>query len=517
MFLAGGSYAQIPNLDNFMRKYRNVLYLMEEYYLDTVNVEKLVNQSIIAMMQTLDPHSYYISKEEYKAVHEPLDGNFEGIGIEFSILEDTLIVVSPLSGGPSERVGLLSRDRIIKVDGINIAGIGLTNTKVQSLLRGAKGTRLTVTIKRDNDVLDFEIVRDKIPINSVAAAYEVKPGIAYLKLSTFAQTSMTEIDEAFARFNKSGSLILDLRGNGGGFMSVAIELADQFLDAGKLIVYTEGMHVPTQRAISTNDGYFTQGNLVILIDEGSASASEIVSGAIQDWDRGLLIGRRSFGKGLVQNEFQLNDGSAIRLTIARYHTPSGRAIQTPYEKGKAEQYHLNRYLRMSSELFTADSITFPDSLKYSTLANNRVVYGGGGIMPDIYIPLDTSQYSKYSDALIRKGVIIQYVSAYMDKNKTSLQKKYPTMEKFKKSFVVDADLFAQLVAAGEKQGVPRDEQGIKISGDFLKKRIKALIARGLFNESSYFQIINEDDVTFNKAVEALENWKQYNDKYLKSN
>jgi carboxyl-terminal processing protease len=487
---------------------------MDEYYIDTVNIEKLVNQSITGLMQALDPHSYYISKEDYKSMNEPLMGNFEGIGIEFSILEDTLIVVTPLSGGPSEKVGLLSRDRIIRVDGNNIAGTGLTNEKVYSLLRGQKGTKLTVTIKRDNAVLDFEIVRDKIPINSVDAAYEVKPGIAYLKLSRFAQSSMMEINEAFAKFNKPHSLILDLRNNGGGLMPIAVQLVDQFLGAGKLIVYTEGMHVPTQRAISTDGGYFKTGNLVVLIDEGSASASEIVSGAIQDWDRGIIIGRRSFGKGLVQQEFQLNDGSAIRLTISRYHTPSGRAIQTHYEKGKTEQYYKDFYSRISSEMFNADSIKFPDSLKYNTLVNNRVVYGGGGIMPDIYIPLDTSQYSKYSNALIRKGVILQYVSAYMDKNKTTLQKKYPTVEEFKKSFTVDANQFGQMVALGEKQGVPKDEQGIKISGNYLKKRIKALIARNLFNESGYFQIINEDDITFNKAMEALESWQKYSSEYL---
>lgn len=515
------SYAQLfsnigqNNFDKMVKKYGSVLYLMDSYYIDTVNVEQLVDEAIISSIKTLDPHSYYISKEEYKSMSEPLMGNFEGIGIEFSILEDTLIVVSPLSGGPSEKVGLKSSDRIIKVDGENIAGVGLTNERVHSLLRGTKGTKISITVKRGSSILDFDIIRDKIPLNSLDAAYEIKPGMVYVKLSRFAKNSMPEIYDAISEFKSPKSMILDLRGNGGGFMPVAIELADMFLNKGQLIVYTEGRNVPKQEAFATGKGTFKQGNLVILIDEGSASASEIVSGAIQDWDRGIIIGRRSFGKGLVQQEFPLNDGSAVRLTVSRYHTPSGRAIQTPYEKGKTEQYYTDFYERYTNEAFNADSIKFADSLKFNTLVKGRTVYGGGGIMPDIYVPLDTSRFSKYSSALLRKGTIFQFMSGYMDKNRTDFQNKFSSFDDFNKNFKVSDNLFNGIVEAGEKDGIKRDDEGIEISKEYLNEYIKALIARDLFSSSDYFKIVNESDPTYNKAIEVLSNWKRYDSEILK--
>jgi carboxyl-terminal processing protease len=512
-----GIFAQNYELDMALSKYHRVLYLMDKYYIDTISKQQIIDKAIINSLQTLDPHSYYISKEEYKSMTEPLEGNFEGIGIEFNILEDTLIVVSPLPGGPSEKVGLLSGDRIIKVDETNVTNINLTNQKVHSLLRGPKGSRITVTVRRGANVFDFEIIRDKIPINSLGAAYEIKPGMAYLKLSRFAKNTMTEIKEAFLTFNNPKSLILDLRGNGGGFMNIAKDLADQFFDRGKLLVYTEGLHVPVYREISTDEGCFKNGNLVVLIDEASASASEIVSGAIQDLDRGIIIGRRSFGKGLVQSEFALGDGSAIRLTIARYHTPSGRAIQSPYEKGNTEQYYKNLMSRISTEAFSADSIIFPDSLKYYTLVNNRVVYGGGGIMPDIYVPMDTSKYSDYSGALNRKDIIFQFITAYMDKNRTILKEKYNKADYFKQSYVVSDGLFDEMVASGEKNGVPKDAEGIKISKNYIKQYMKALIARDLFGYSTYYLIINEGDPVYEKAVEALNNWDKYKKEYLLKN
>jgi carboxyl-terminal processing protease len=484
------------------------------YYIDTVNQHQIIEKAIVSTLKTLDPHSYYISKEEYKAMTEPLEGNFEGIGIEFNILDDTLIVVSPLSGGPSEKVGLMSSDRIIAVDGKNIANINLTNEKVYSLLRGPKGSIVIITVKRGNSITDYEITRDKIPMTSVDAAYEIKPGLAYLKLSRFAKNSMNEIEEAFARFKHPKSLILDLRGNGGGFMNIASALADQFFDKGKLLVYTEGRFFPAQQEVSTDKGLFKTGNLVVLINEASASASEIVSGAIQDLDRGIVIGRRSFGKGLVQTEFPMGDGSAVRLTIARYHTPSGRAIQSPYEKGKTEQYYKNLSERVSAEAFSADSIVFPDSLKYNTLVNKRVVYGGGGIMPDIHIPVDTSQYSTYFHNLNRKHIITLFISSYIDKNRKSLKAKYKTFDAFSRSFVVDASLFSKMVAFGEKKGVNKDENGIKISGNYIKQFMKALIARNLFDDSAYFRIINEGDSIYEKAIEVLDNWKKYSEELL---
>jgi carboxyl-terminal processing protease len=510
-----GSAQKHDDLNMALNKYGNLLHLISTYYIDTVNQWQMTEKAIVSTLKTLDPHSYYVSKEEYKAMSEPLEGNFEGIGIEFDILDDTLIVVSPLSRGPSEKAGLKSGDRIIRVNGENVARINITITKVHSLLRGPKGTQITVTVKRGNSVMDFDIVRDKIPINSLDAAYEIKPGMAYLKLSRFAKSSMNEIGKAFLSFNNPQSLILDLRGNSGGFMSIASALADQFFGRGLLIVYTESRVYPSQKEISTEQGYFKRGNLVVLIDEASASASEIVAGAIQDLDRGIIIGRRSFGKGLVQSEYPLGDGSFVRLTIARYHTPSGRAIQSPYEKGQSEQYFKNLSNRISAESFSADSIVFPDSLKYSTLVNKRVVYGGGGIMPDIYIPLDTLNYSVYLNKLNGKRVISQFVSTYIDKNRESLQETYKTFEKFKESFVVSDKLFDETVDFGEKHGVPADKDGIKISGSFIKQYVKALIARNLFDDSAYFLIINEDDRTYKKAIEVLDNWDKYRKECLK--
>jgi carboxyl-terminal processing protease len=508
---AFGCFAQknSNNINVALSKYHKLLNLIDMYYIDTVNQQQIIEKAIVSTLKTLDPHSYYISKEEYKAMSEPLEGNFEGIGIEFAILDDTLIVVTPLSGGPSEKVGLMSRDRIIMVDGKNVTNINLTFEKVHSLLRGPKNSQIKVTVKRGNSVIDFDIVRDKIPITSVDAAYEIKPGLAYIKLSRFSKSSMNEIEDAFAKFKNPKSLILDLRHNGGGFMNIASALADQFFDKGKLLVYTEGRFFPPQKEISTEYGLFKKGNLVVLIDEASASASEIVSGAIQDLDRGIIIGRRSFGKGLVQTEFPMGDGSAVRLTIARYHTPSGRAIQSPYEKGKTEQYYKNLSDRVSAEAFGADSIIFPDSLKYTTLINKRVVYGGGGIMPDIYVPLDTSKYSQYSDDLNRKNIVSQFISSYIDKNMKTLQGKYKTLDAFHKSFVISAELFGEMVAFAENKGVPADNEGIKISGDFLKQYMKALIARNLFDYSAYFKIINEGDHTYEKAIEVLGNWNKY--------
>ncbi|MDR0561050.1 MAG: S41 family peptidase [Prevotellaceae bacterium] len=501
--------SQDVKLKNALQKYNSVLLHIDRYYVDTVNIEQMVENSIKNSIQSLDPHSYYISKEEYQAMSEPLEGNFEGIGIEFNVLNDTLTVVSTIVGGPSEKVGLRGRDRIIKVDGNNITNIGLTTSKVHSLLRGTKGSKVLVTVKRSAEILDFEIIRDKIPINSLEAAYEPEKGTVYIKLSRFAKNSMNEIIEAFGKFEKPQSLILDLRSNGGGMMDAAIQLADQFLESNKLIVYTEGVKSPIRRAFSSGRGFFTKGNLVILIDEHSASASEIVSGAVQDWDRGLIVGRRSFGKGLVQNEFRMEDGSAVRLTVARYYTPSGRAIQSPYEKGKNEKYYSDLYSRISAEAFSADSIKFPDSLKYQTIVKKRTVYGGGGIMPDIYMPLDTSEYSKYLADLTRKGIVLNFISSYIDKNGNELKNKYATFEQFKKSFAVTADIFDKMLDYAEKEGVARNVESIRISENRLKRYMKALIARHLFGNTQFYAIINETDKEVFKALEILKNWNSY--------
>lgn len=523
-------HAQTPTLNKesllelgkASRKISNALFLISNMYVDTVNIGKITESAVIGALKDLDPHSTYISKEEFNSMNEPLQGNFEGIGIEFNILNDTLMVVNTVSGGPSEKVGLLSSDRIIAVDGKNIAGVGLTNSNVFKLLRGVKGSIIKVTVSRKdtNEPLEFTIVRDKIPLYSLDACYEVKPGIMYLKLGRFAVNSMNEIFEAHAKYMETNqepkSLILDLRGNGGGILGTASDLADQFFGEGKLIVYTEGIKAPRQNALSTNDGIFKGQNLVVLVDEGSASASEIVSGAIQDWDRGVIIGRRTFGKGLVQQQFPLEDGSFIRLTVSRYHTPTGRVIQRPYDNGKSEKYYEDLYKRFSDgEVYHKDSIKFPDSLKYKTLKYGRTVYGGGGIMPDIFIPLDTLTQSKYSGQLYRRGIINQFVIAKLDSEKEQLKSKFKTFSDFNKNYSVDDAMFEDLVKFAEKEKIERDPKGIETSGNELRLVVKALIARGLFGNSEYFQVINSrGDSAYNKAIEVLENWKKYEQSIL---
>jgi carboxyl-terminal processing protease len=514
MMLSSASEAQrrsmnTGNIDKYLRKFGTVLYLIDNYYVEDADVKKLVDEAAVSIMKNLDPHSSYISEEEFRAMNEPLQGNFEGIGIEFNIFNDTLIVVSPISGGPSERVGLRSSDRIVAVDDVNIAGVGITNDKVFKLLRGPKGSRVHLTAMRAADKLEFDIVRDKIPIHSLDAAYEVKPGMIYLKLNKFAAGSMNEIYSAIKKFPKIQSMILDLRGNSGGLMNVATELSDQFLEAGRPIVYTEGEHARKQMEISTDSGFFKKGNLVILIDEGSASASEIVSGAVQDWDRGVILGRRSFGKGLVQQQFPLGDGSYIRLTVSRYHTPTGRVIQRHYDVGKTEEYYRELYKRFSGEVYSKDSIRFPDSLKYQTLVNRRTVYGGGAIMPDIFIPMDTAHYSEYSGKLNSKGIVYQFVLNYLDKNRSSLKAAYKTFGDYRKRFNPDAAFLEELVAYAEKEKIPRSEEGLKISGNYLKLLLKAYIARDLFSSSEFFNILNSIDKTYLRAVEVLENPAEY--------
>jgi len=512
LLLSQSAFSQLFNEDLF--KFGKALNYVSNYYVDSVNNSELVEDALVGMLKDLDPHSVYMTKEEVKKINEPLQGNFEGVGIQFNILDDTLYVISPISGGPSEKVGVMAGDRIIKINDELVAGVGLTTEGVRERLLGEKGTKVKVEIKRKGvkTPLLFTIIRDKIPIFSLNASYLVDNKIGYIKLNRFSLTTNSEFVKAAEKLKKEGaeSLILDLRDNGGGYLEMAIRLSDQFLKDAKIIVYTEGNNAPRTESYSTENGLFVNSNVVILIDEGSASASEIVAGAVQDWDRGIIIGRRSFGKGLVQRPLMLPDGSMIRLTIARYHTPTGRVIQKSYSDGieKYSEDLLNRY--NNGELLNKDSIAFPDSLKYYTLKSKRIVYGGGGIMPDIFVPIDTSAYSKYYSKLIRQGVINMFILDYIDQNRKQILKKYPTFKKYYKNFEVTDKIIDELSVYAENDGITKDtneKDGISIND--IKLLLKALIARDIWDMSEYFQIENQNDKGFLKAVEVLENWDKY--------
>ncbi len=505
------AHSQVFNQDIY--KFSRVLGLVKTFYVDTINQKKLVDDAIVQVLKDLDPHSIYISEKEVKEMNEPLQGSFDGIGIQFNIFNDTLLVVTPISGGPSEKIGILAGDRILTVDGENIAGIGITNNQVFKKLRGKKGTKVTVGIKRKSikKILDFVITRDKIPIYSLDAAYMVSDDIGYIKLSRFAATSMDEYKKTFKKLKEKNvkKIILDLTNNGGGYMSTAIKLADEYLDDNKMIVYTHGLNNPKEEYKATKKGDFEEGRLVIMINEGSASASEIVTGAIQDWDRGVVVGRRSFGKGLVQRQYPLPDGSMIRLTIAHYYTPTGRCIQKPYNKG-VKEYRMdliNRY--NNGELTNRDSIHFPDSLKYQTLINKRFVFGGGGIMPDIFVPIDTTKNSDYYIDLWRKGILNKFIYKYVDDNRKKLTKQYSDFTMFNNEYEFDNDKLNKFIKFAKKQGVEENEKDFNISKDIIKVQLKALIASSLWGTSEYYQVINQINPIFKKAVEVLDNPSLY--------
>jgi carboxyl-terminal processing protease len=505
-----GLQAQV--LNEQVMKFGTVLDRIQRYYVDSINQEMLVEDAIKGLLKELDPHSSYLTPKEVEEMNEPLQGNFEGIGVSFNILNDTVYIISPISGGPSEKVGIMAGDRIIKVDGKNIAGISITNDQVFALLKGKKGTRVNISILRKGEgLIDFDVTRDKIPIYSVDASYNAGDGIGYIKLNRFSMTTMDEFQKAIKTLKEENvkNLILDLTGNGGGYLDVAISLADQFLETNKLVLYTQGVNSPKQEYYSTRDGSFEKGHLVILIDEGSASASEIVTGAIQDWDRGIIVGRRSYGKGLVQKQMPLPDRSMIRLTVAKYYTPTGRLIQKPYkmDRDDYDKDLLNRY--MNGEMAHKDSIHFPDSLKYYTLKNTRLVYGGGGIMPDYFVSIDTSYYSDYYRQLIRKGLLNRYVLQYVDARRNELHRKYTDFAAFKTGFVLTDDFMTAFYNFASENGLPKNDKDLALSGNQIQLLLKSYIARDLWSNNEFFEILNDNDPKFETAMNILRNWDKY--------
>ena len=494
------------------QKFATTLYLIDNFYVDTVNADKVVENAIIAALRELDPHSAYISKNDVEKTNEPLVGSFEGIGVTFQLIRDTITVIGPIPGGPSERVGIMAGDQFIKIDGENAFGKKVDNEYVQKHLRGKKGTKVTVSVKRgkEKELMDFEITRDKIPLNSINASFMMEKNVGYIKLDRFAQESDKEFKAAMDKLQAQGmkSLILDLRSNSGGYLNTAIDMVDEFLKANQLIVYTEGLNSKRQEWRSSDKGAYIDGKLVILIDEGSASASEILAGAVQDHDRGVLIGRRSFGKGLVQRPFNLPDGAVIRLTTARYHTPTGRCIQRPYEKG-TEDYYKEMTKRLErGEYFHADSIHFPDSLKYKT-DKGRTVYGGGGIMPDIFMPVDTSFNSKLYTNLVRKGVFNKYTVDYALEHRDQLKDNYAEFSQYNKKFKVTDAMIEEIKKLAENEKVTWNDEEYKRSEKYIKLQIKALIARNVWEMQQYYEVTLKEDPTLKKALEVIGNDREY--------
>ncbi len=494
-------------------KFSRVMAFVEAFYVDSTNQEFLIEKAITEVLKNLDPHSTYINSEDVKEMNEGLEGNFEGIGIQFNLLFDSIIVIAPIPGGPSEKAGIHAGDRIVMIENENVAGVGITTNGVRKRLLGDKGTRVNIGIYRRGikEILDYTIVRDKIPVHSLDAAYMVADNIGFVKLNRFSATSEKEFYEAIGKLQGKNMehLIIDLRGNTGGYLEAAIRLTDQFFESEKLIVYLEGLKTPRRDFKSRKGGVLTDARIVVLVDEGSASASEILSGALQDWDRGVIMGRRTFGKGLVQNGFNLNDGSMIRLTIARYYTPTGRLIQRPYDNG-IEKYMTDFYSRYTNgEMLTADSISFPDSLKYATIINGRTVYGGGGIMPDIFVPADTTWYSDYYRDLIRKNVIVEYTLDYIDNNRKKLGNRYPDFESFNSEFSFTPGEIADFIDNGKSLGVEYNDAQFCVSKKQLLLILKGLIARDLWEMSEYYQVIYRNDILVKEAVDLISSPSKY--------
>lgn len=488
------------------QKLQEVFNLIRFLYVDTVDENHLATEAIVKMLEELDPHSVYIPPKNVARAEETIQGNFEGVGIQFNIYKDTIMVVNPIQGGPSAKLGIRAGDRIVTIDDSLVAGTGITNMDVIKLLRGKKGTVVQVGIHRSgtSELLDYSITRDQIPLYSIDAQYMIDKNTGYIKINSFSATTVEEFDNAIHSLKKEGlqNLILDLTFNGGGLMKASTELADRFLDNDKLIVFTKDRLERKQEFKSSKKGNFEEGKLIILINDESASASEIVSGAIQDHDRGIIIGRRSFGKGLVQRPFPIPDGSLIRMTIARYYTPSGRCIQKPYDKG-SDKYHFEQFDRyQKGELFSADSIKIDSNLLYHT-EKGRPVYGGGGIMPDIFVPLDTSWYTATYGRINRKGVLYSFVIDYFDKNRMQFEKDFPHFKNFEKSFEVNDEIMEEFRTFCAGKNLEFQWQELSASKSILSTRIKALIARSLFDSSAYYKIVNDLEPIYLKALETI--------------
>ena len=488
-------------------KFNTLLYYMNRMYVDSVDLDGLVETAIRGMLEELDPHSVYIPAEDLQQADEPLNGKFEGIGVRFNIMKDTIMVVSTIAGGPSEKLGIMSGDRIVEVDGETVAGIGIRNKGVMDRLKGPKGTHVDVGIRRGKakELIHFDIERDKIPIYSVDASYMVDDRIGYIKVNRFSKETMGELHDALDKLKGDGmkDLVLDLQGNGGGMLNTAIAMGDEFLADDRLIVYTDGRSFPREDRLSDTEGRFEKGRLVVLVDESSASASEIVSGAVQDWDRGLIVGRRTFGKGLVQRPVRLPDGSAVRLTVQQYFTPSGRCIQKPYDEG-VDAYRREKYERFEKgELMSLDSLDLPDSLRYETLQLGRTVYGGGGILPDVFVPIDTSLNSTYFTDLLRKGLFNRSVLEYVDANRARLEQQYADRDAFVSNTALEQELLDGLVALGESEEVAFVEEDWNTSLPAIELRLKAILARTLFDTTAFYEVFNPINPIYNRGIEVL--------------
>lgn len=500
-----------------LKKLMNAEFAISQFYVDSVNEDKLVEDAIRGMLEQLDPHSSYSTPEETRELEEPLEGEFSGIGIQFNMQQDTLYVIQTIVGGPAERVGMLAGDRIVQVEDTVIAGMKMRNTRIMKMLRGKKGSKVNVMVKRRGtaELIPFRITRDDIPLYSIDATYMADRNTGYVKVSRFGKKTDDEFNKALSELLDKGmtQLIIDLTNNGGGYLQTAVELANTFLERGNGIVYTQGNNSSRYDAKANGRGKLADDKfkVVVMVDQYSASASEILAGALQDWDRAVIVGRRTFGKGLVQRPFRFEDGSMIRLTVARYYTPSGRCIQKPYTAGDREGYEKDIYNRfLDGELANADSIHLPDSLKYSTLKSGRVIYGGGGIMPDVFVPLDTTEFSDYYRDLVARGTINQYVIDYVDKHRKELSARYATVADYDRSFVVDSTMLHDLKLSGMRDSIEFDSVQYVRSKALIADVVKALIARDVYADvSAYNMVINHRDPIFKEALRVINDDARY--------